>query len=57
MDAREQADKLLNDRAMLLFGVPYDALDASKADQVMLEALSGFDGKLIELADDLGGEA
>lgn len=52
-DAQVKAavDKLLDDRAMLLYGVKYDALKALQQDQVIAEAVQNFDSGLVDAAD------
>ncbi len=51
MTAKEQADKLLDDRAALMFGVAFAALDDLKASQVVCEALAQFTDRQLEQAD------
>jgi len=53
MSAREQCDKLLDERSLLLYGVKYDALDPIKQSNVIAEAVLGFDPKLVDYADSL----
>lgn len=51
MNIKEHVDKLLNERAALLYGVKYDALDLLKQDEVLAEVVSGFDPRLVDLTD------
>jgi len=53
MSAKEQCDKLLDEKALLLYGVKYDALDPIKQSNVIAEAVLRFDSKLIDYADSL----
>lgn len=49
--AIEQADKLLDDAALLMYGVKYVTLDHIKAGRVMAEVLLKFDPRLIDVVD------
>ena len=51
MTAIEQADKLLDDTALLMYGVKYQTLDHIKAGLVMREVMLHFDSKLIDVID------
>ena len=53
MDAKEQVDKLLDDRALLLYGVRYAALKPLQQDQVLAEAVAKFDPRMVDLADSM----
>jgi hypothetical protein len=56
MTIQEQVDKLLEERALLMFGVHYAQLDDIRQDEVIGEAVSGFDPKLVDALDADGGE-
>ena len=56
MNIKEHVDKLLDERALLLYGVKYDALDPLQQDEVLAEAVSGYDPKLVDLADMMGDQ-
>jgi len=53
MSAKEQCDKLLDERALLLYGVKYDALEPIKQSNVIAEAVLNFPPALVDLADSM----
>lgn len=46
-------DKLLDERAFLLYGLPYDKLSPLSQDKVIAEAVCHFDPRLVDLADSM----
>lgn len=50
---KEQVDELLDDRAMLLYGVKYEALQPIQRSNVLAEAVAKFDPRLVDLADSM----
>ena len=56
MTASEQVDKMLEELALLNYGVPYAQLDPIKADEMIGQAVKNFKPSLVDLADSMEDE-
>lgn len=53
MSPSEQVDKMLEELALLNYGVPFAALDLCKRDEMICQAVNQFDPRLVDLADSM----